>query len=175
MAGKVLLERGGDLHTETLAVFDDTRTYRYLLRYQWNMVGQHLVWLMLNPSIADAHHPDPTIIRCLHHARRLGAGGMTVLNLFALVATDPAMLVGHPDPAGPLNDNYLTTFTRGKLVVAAWGAAPIAQPRAVEVTRLLTDSGTKLWSLGGTTKAGCPRHPLYLPYTATLAPYPPVG
>ena len=84
------------------------RVYRYLLTRRWGTVPA-MVWIMLNPSTADAFAEDPTIRRCLIFAHREGCGGLTVVNLFALRSTDPKALTRHPDPVGPAND----TFIRG--------------------------------------------------------------
>ena len=141
--------------------------YRYWLERDWWEQDHEkgpvdmLSFVMLNPSIAD----DPTIRRCIIFAKREGAQAMHVFNLFALVATDPADLLTHPDPVGVGNDALLRDIAchhgRFKTVVA-WGANRLATP---ERTAVLTDSaaaaGTKLWCLG-TTKSGAPRHPLYV-------------
>ncbi|WP_030186512.1 DUF1643 domain-containing protein, partial [Streptomyces capuensis] len=46
------------------AVFDRSRIYRYLLTRVWDPSRPLLVYLMLNPSTADATTADPTIRRC---------------------------------------------------------------------------------------------------------------
>jgi hypothetical protein len=167
----LVVERGGDLHTRSLAVFDPTRTYRYLLRYQWDPSRAPVVWLMLNPSKAGAHVTDPTVVRCMARTRLLGGGGIAVLNLFAVIATDPKACRRHPDPVGASNDAFLAGHVRHhRLVIAGWGAHPWAVPRATEVTAALAARGVRLHCLA-TTRSGAPQHPLYLPYTAALTDY----
>lgn len=159
------------------AVFDSTaRTYRYLLTRIWDPKKPPVVFLMLNPSTADALEDDNTIRRLAHpktgFARRMGAGGLIVVNLFALRSTDPRALRHHPDPVGPLNDAFIRQATdRAKTVVAAWGAAGVEHNgRGARVAAALRARRVALQCLG-TTSTGQPRHPLYLPSGAILEPY----
>ena len=80
------------------AVLSADQTRRYLLTRQWDD-GPLLAWVMLNPSTADARTDDAAITRCVRRARDLGAfGGIAVVNLFSLRATDPRALTTCPDP-----------------------------------------------------------------------------
>lgn len=146
------------------AVLSEDGTYRYSLRRWW--APTPLVrFIMLNPSTADATVDDPTIRRCMGFARAWGYGGIVVHNLYALRATDPGALLAHPDPIGPDNDEHLRRGASAALTVCAWGAHPMAGRRADEVIGLLLGLGDAPHHLG-LTKAGAPRHPLYLPRTA---------
>lgn len=154
------------------AVFDSpARTYRYLLTRIWDPSVAPAVVLMLNPSTADALEDDATIRRCTSFARREGAGGLVVVNLFGFRSTDPRALLHHPDPVGRHNDAFVRQATSmASTVVCAWGAAAVAEARGREVIRALTARRVPLRCLG-TTAAGQPRHPLYLPKNAALEPY----
>lgn len=158
------------------AVFDSkARTYRYLLTRIWDPTIAPAVFLMLNPSTADAMEDDATIRRLAHpktgFARRMGAGGLVVVNLFALCSTDPRALRHHPDPVGPLNDAFIRQATdRASTVVAAWGAAGVEHGRGARVAEVLRGRRVPLHCLGQTS-TGQPRHPLYLPSGAALEPY----
>lgn len=137
--------------------------YRYWLRRTWQADTEHLPIIMLNPSTADADADDPTIRRCVAFAKRQGYGGLFVANLYALRSTDPAQLWLHPDPVGPRNDEELAMLFDGarlwdRTVLCAWGAN--ARPERVARVRELA-AGVELLALG-TTKAGAPRHPLYV-------------
>ncbi|MFD8516525.1 DUF1643 domain-containing protein [Streptomyces antimycoticus] len=156
--------------TLATAVMDDTRTYRYLLTRIWDTSSQPMVWVMLNPSTADAMQDDPSIRRCIGFARREHCGGIAVVNLFALRSTDPRALRGHPDPIGPHNEAFLRQTTTLGPVVAGWGAGGVLGDRAATVTRTLTASGVRMRALG-VTSTGQPRHPLYLSGKAALTPY----
>lgn len=157
------------------AVFDSpARTYRYLLTRIWDPAVPPIVFVMLNPSTADGFEDDATLRRLTGpdgFARRLRAGGVIVVNLFALRSTDPRALHRHADPVGRLTDVFVRqAVARAGTVVVAWGAAPIATVRGREVTEALTGRGVVLQCLGRTS-AGQPRHPLYLPKGAALEPY----
>lgn len=157
---------------ERSAVISDCGQYRYELRRTWEPLAEHAVFVMLNPSTADALVDDPTIRRCVGFARSWGCGGIVVANLFALRATDPAILTRTADPIGPENDETLDRLCAGRLVIAAWGASVPDywrhRPRAV--TARLRERGAHLHHLG-LTKAGHPRHPLYLSAEAARTPW----
>jgi len=156
------------------AVFDDTRTYRYLLTRIWDPSRKPMVVVMLNPSTADAFTDDPTIRRLAGEkgfARRERAGGLVVVNLFALRSTNPAALLRHPDPVGKYNDLFIRRATSlAGTVVAAWGAQGVQDGRGAAVAASLVQRRVPLSCLG-MTATGQPRHPLYLPGVAPLQPY----
>ncbi len=142
--------------------------YRYRLWRRWAR-GPALVFMMLNPSTADAEQDDPTIRRCAGFARREGAAALEVVNLYALRSSDPRELVGHPDPEGPDNLETVTAVMSEALdVVVAWGgSAPRVTPSGI---RSLLDH-RDLWCLG-TTAGGDPRHPLYVRADTPLRRWP---
>lgn len=139
--------------------------YRYTLDRVWDKGRPVVMWIMLNPSIADANQDDPTIRRCVAFAKFWGYGGISVRNLFAYRTTQPAALsaLSVADAVGLENEIYLSTVgidTRD-LVVCAWGAHGELHNRG-EITRnALRGMGITLHHLG-LTKAGHPRHPLHL-------------
>ena len=160
-----------DLLEETSARLSECGTYRYQLTRQWGD-GPIACFLMLNPSTADADQDDQTIRKCRGFARREGCGGFIVANLFAFRATDPKQLLTADDPIGPENDAMTRDAIRcatetGGPIIAAWGAHKIVGDRAKLVVT---------WAEGiqclGLTKAGHPRHPLYLKGDAPLIPLP---
>lgn len=111
---------------------------------------------MLNPSTADGTQDDPTLRRCLGFARDWGYGSLTVANLYAYRATDPAELKQVADPVGPECDYYLQRCAEeASLVMAAWGMH--AQPGRVAQVRSILGPGVMALAW---TKAGQPRHPL---------------
>jgi hypothetical protein len=123
---------------------------------------------MLNPSTADATKDDPTIRRCVKFAERHKCTKLTVVNLFALRATDPGELLTHPDPIGPLNRLHLeeqVDIHQHGLIIAAWGSHPFAKVRAAQVI----ESFGPFMCLGR-TKDGSPRHPLYVKGDTPLIP-----
>lgn len=158
------------------AVMSGDGLYRYHLSRRWGDGGpcaRIATFVMLNPSTADASLNDPTITRCINFARSWDCEGLAVVNLYAFRATDPKGLWRTSDPVGPRNDDYLTdTAMRAKLldgpIIGAWGAN--AKPdRVAEVLAL---PHMDRLSCLGTTKAGAPRHPLYLKGDTLPTPWP---
>jgi hypothetical protein len=160
------------------ALISDDGLYRYALGRRWetSLDGPGAaVFVMLNPSTADAEQDDPTIRRCIGFAKALGCGGLHVVNLYAYRATKPADLWLAADPVGPDNDHILGETFRAAVtdmrpVIAAWGAN--ARPdRVADVKRLARSCGLTLRALG-ITKDGAPRHPLYLRADSTPTRWP---
>jgi hypothetical protein len=145
------------------AQFSDDMKYRYLLTRYWSPQIDPLVWIMLNPSIADASRDDPTVKRCVEFSINSGFGGCVILNLFALRSTYPGNLLRDADPVGPENDGYLKYWTGKKLkVVCAWGCLhKKLLYRPIEVLKML--EGSDLRCLRLTKFHREPHHPLYLP------------
>jgi hypothetical protein len=151
--------------------------YRYDLGRRWDESLTFDLWVMLNPSTADALEDDPTIRRCVGFSRSWGAGGIVVVNLYALRATNPTALLDHwrnPDPEGPENAAHVADWMANDevgRVIVAWGAFPIAKaPKHTDVVGLAAAAGRPGWCLGK-TKRGEPRHPLYLSAATSLTPY----
>lgn len=126
--------------------------------------------MMLNPSIADADLDDPTIRRCLSFAKREGAGGIEVVNVYAFRATEPCEMLSANDPYGPENERVLTDLAcrSQSALVCAWGTQ--GGEGALRVMQLFRQFGVPLVCLG-ITKDGHPRHPLYVSGNQPLVPF----
>ena len=158
------------LHGPSIAVYGSAGTYRYLLTRRWGP-GALMTWVMLNPSTATAHEDDPTIARVTHRAKVAKYGGLAVLNLFALRATDPAELRTHPDPVGPSNNACISAWCQpGDCVVAAWGSHGRFLGRDRVVAGIFERVGVSLLCLGLTVN-GQPRHPGRVAYALELIPF----
>ena len=157
--------------------------YRYRLWRWWDSDKPMACWIMLNPSTADADEDDPTIRKCIGFTKRWDEaglhelGGIMVVNLFALRATDPKQLRSHPHPVTEptedeelkcQNDDFLYTeagaCSTHSLVVAAWGNHGQIGTRSHNVKRGFARRSFSIHHLG-LTKTEQPKHPLYLPYT----------
>lgn len=122
-----------------------------------------IVWLMLNPSTADAFELDPTIKECRKRSLALGADVMEVVNLFAFRSPYPKDLkkryVGQRGE-GPDNNRAIIEACRGaRWVVAAWGNDGALDGRDRLIRQLMADMGINLLHLG-LTNGGHPKHPL---------------
>lgn len=154
------------------AILSPCGVYRYHLWRRWDETLPTMVWVMLNPSTADATEDDRTIRRCIGFAKREGCGGISVRNVFALRATDPAELLKHPDPFGPENEDHLLAARNVSLMavlVLGWGTKIKRLVRYYQrAASCLAVQSPKCF---GVTKDGDPRHPLYLKGDAELAPW----
>lgn len=144
------------------AIISDCGKYRYVLRRDPDLLADRApaLFVMLNPSKADAEQDDPTIRRCKNFAKLWGCAGLIVVNLYAFRATDPKELWKAEDPVGPENDFHLSNQLFAGDVVCAWGNNA-REDRVLEFLELANKAGSRLWHLG-LTKAGQPRHPLFV-------------
>lgn len=149
--------------------------YRYLLWRTWDAARPRLLWVLFNPSTADASREDPTLHRCRGFSRTWGYGGLEVVNLFAFRTPHPRDLLRAADPIGPENDAYLAAaVARAPAIVAAWGAHGGYRQRDRDVLALLARHAAQPFLCLGTLQNGCPRHPLYLPGDASPTAYRPL-
>lgn len=164
------------------ARFSDDMTMRYrlarcitpravgLVEHSDPAILSRVVFVMLNPSTADAFKPDNTVSRCIEFARRWGADVVEVVNLFAFRSTYPKDLRTAADRGdGPENDGEILTACRGATrVIAAWGRGGEAYGRDVSVRSRLASACIDLEALR-LTADGVPMHPLargksWIPY-----------
>jgi len=146
--------------TRSAALFSDCGAYRYGLSRCWDSAAQTVLFVMLNPSTADHRRNDPTIARCENRARAMGFGTLLIANLFGFRATQPRDLKRAGDPFGPDNHAVLRRWhRRADMTIAAWGVHGAF--RCADTYGLAQLTGP-LHHLG-LTKAGHPRHPLYVP------------
>jgi len=92
---------------------------------------------------------------------------MAMLNLMALVSTDPVGLYDAADPVGPETDHYIRSFARDAgIVVVCWGNHAAKHttfwPRAQQVLAMIRRMGKETFHLG-LTSLDAPRHPSRLP------------
>lgn len=155
------------------AVISECGTYRYRLD---RGTGRALMFLMVNPSTADAEQDDATIRKCLGFAERNGFARIVVGNLFAYRATDVNELRKVVDPIGPENDQHLTAMLREvDMVIAAWGSLnklPEALRRRWREVVHLADRVPLQMKMLGCCLDGHPKHPLMVGYYAKIEPWP---
>jgi hypothetical protein len=157
------------------AVISDCGHYRYRLYRRVTASDRIALFVMLNPSTADAEQDDPTIRRCKGFARAMDCGRLVVVNLFAFRTKSPKLLMQAMQPIGPDNDRHINQCAQdavmsGGRIVCAWGANGDYLGRDGVVLRRLLQAGCDPMSLGETAK-GMPRHPLYLPHRCAPLPY----
>lgn len=177
------------------ARFSPCRVFRYLLRRVITVGPERTrcVFVMLNPSDADAFKPDPTVSRCVEFTRRWGYDVLEVVNLYAYRTPKPQVLRAHvreclirfPDVdvaleaigCGRVNTAHiLGRCADADRVIAAWGnngeedgLLVDGRTRSEIVRSMLEGEGIDLYHLG-TSSSGAPLHPLargksWIPYT----------
>lgn len=163
MSALAFEDRGAELSEDGM--------YRYTLWRRWDKEKPRALFIMLNPSTANAEQDDPTIRRCVGFARSWRMGGIRVCNLFPFRATDPADLLKADIPEGRGNLGAIERMidVHG-ISVAAWGAHQMSARQENNVRNLFYELGVPLYALG-LTKHGKPRHPLYIPATAVPIVY----
>jgi hypothetical protein len=153
------------------AVYSDCERYRYSLTRIWDPEGTKVHFVMLNPSTATEVQNDPTVERCERRARALGHGGFCVTNIFAWRDTDPRKMRAAQEPIGPMNDAaILDAADWADTTICAWGTHGEHLKRGLQVEKLLRETGTPLFHLG-LSKAGHPKHPLYISYVQQPQPW----
>ena len=146
------------------AEISDDRKYRYLLRRCICEVenSRTLLFIMLNPSTANATEDDATIRRCREFARRWEYGILEIVNLFAVRIPQSRGLEKKPKPIGPKNNDKIKSAANlADLIVCAWGNRGTHLNRAAAVKRLLAKYDLLCIELNLT---GEPRHPRGAPY-----------
>jgi hypothetical protein len=137
------------------AILSEDNLYRYQLSRIWDESKSPILFIMLNPSTADADADDPTIRRVIQFARSWGHGGVYVANLYAFRSTDPKALKTVDDPIGKENVSHIKHLIGiVDKVVYAWGnnqKEPSWLSDMVQIPYCIDLS-----------KKGIPKHPLYL-------------
>lgn len=139
---------------------------RYSLTRRAGFGSSSVLFVMLNPSTADAEQDDPTIRRCIGFANAWDYGWLEVANLSPCRATDPKELIksdGETEEQEKSNHKTITLLARQcDMVVVAWGNHGVDRDRNLKVLKLLRAEKDEIYCLG-TTNRGHPKHPLYVP------------
>lgn len=174
------------------AVISADGLYRYTLG---RLLDPHktirVLYVMLNPSSADALKDDPTIRKCIGFAtRKFDAGRLSVVNLYAYrtpyVTELRAAYENEVDIVGPDNTAHIQAEALvADHIIVAWGALALGGPsvaglgtnasyhsrRVAHLLRLAVGDSRPLFCLGKTA-TGEPRHPLMPRYATKLETWP---
>lgn len=154
------------------AILSPCGRYRYRLWRKWGE-GSPLLFVMFNPSTADADVDDATIRRCIKFTQSHGYGELEVVNLFAYRATHPQDLRRAGYPVGPDNDLHISAAVHESAAVCvAWGsnAAGLERPGIVLQHLRKVVRPDSLFCLA-VTRRGYPQHPLMLSSSCRLTPF----
>mgnify|MGYP001230995244 CR=1 FL=1 len=139
--------------------------YRYSLIREWDENNPNrIVFIMLNPSVADSEVDDRTTKRCISFARKWGYGSLEIVNLFAYISQEYEVLkyLDKHEAIGVNNNKYIKqALERGKTIVAAWGENGVIHGRCEDFELYSLLRQYKIYCLGR-TRDGHPRHPLFV-------------
>lgn len=171
------------MNTKVGAHMSQDGRYRWTLWRWWTGGTRPVCWVMLNPSTADATTNDPTIRKCMGFARRWGYDGIVVVNLMAWRTPHPwelglairqhgrGLVIGAKSPLV-----VATEVLHSDCVAVAWGDAggdrDVRDAVEVAAADMRARAPETRFQCLGVTKAGNPRHPLRLPYSTPLEPWP---
>ena len=140
-------------------------TYRFSLT-RWEEPGiktlGSVLWVLNNPSIADAEVDDMTVKKCWRYTRGWGFTKMIFVNCNPYRSTDPKLAKLPNRWARGWNDRTVKKLaSKADLIICAWGQG--AEPELADhMFRLLTvDLGREVCALE-LCNDGAPKHPLYL-------------
>ena len=142
------------------AKFSIDKTHRYELSRHWDLSKSDILFIMLNPSIANEDIDEPTIKRLISFTREFKHGGFFVANLFTYITPYSKTL----DTSIGLTKLNLKTIknlvNKVDEVIYAWGNS-IKEPQ--ELKNLVKNPKCFGKNLNGT-----PKHPLYLSSNSKL-------
>ncbi len=133
-----------------------------------------ILWIMLNPSTADATEDDPTLRTISTFSELWGYNRLMVGNLYAYRTKMPKemfrMMRAGTNIVGPQNDAFLTQMVErarstGGRVMAAWGINA-KRGRVQEVCELVGEMHCLR-----TNGDGSPVHPLFQPHDLVPVPW----
>ena len=163
------------------AKFSTDRTYRYALwravPYSYEVSVRPIIYVGVNPSVADETTDDPTIRKCWGFALRELGGYMIMLNLFAYRTPYVERLGQVNNPVGPGNNRAIVHYIKTPvppLIIACWGSYDKCEGmynRAREVTALIDAHIDGQIMCFGQNQDGSPKHPLYLAADTPLVPF----
>lgn len=168
------------------AVLSDDGRCRYRLTRWWGPEdAPHALWVMLNPSTADASVDDPTIRRCIAFTKREGLAGLAVVNVCALRAREPGDMIamlreGHYEEYRDRNLREIRAAVsevrerEGSIVICAWGVLPsmgLLKAEREEVEPRLLPVRGRIYRFRKQGDNGDAGRPLYLSASTPLVPF----
>ena len=145
------------------AKFCDAKKNRYFLKREWDSSKGLLLYIMLNPSMADDKNDDPTIRRLIDFTRKFEYGGFLVGNIFTTITPNPKEIDRSKGISDKNFEELFKLIYKVDLIVYAWGNT-VEEPQPLKELVLSPKCFGK--NLNGT-----PKHPLYLPKNSKLIDY----
>lgn len=140
------------------AYFSLYRNRRYALWRTWDPSKPKIMFIGLNPSIADETDDDHTITRVINFATTWGYGGVYMVNLYPGISTDSDH-IPVPTPLALTKNDAIIRHIGRKVdkVIFAWGSHEDVEDRAKVMEEMFPNAEALIIN-----KNGSPRHPLYI-------------
>ena len=79
------------------------KLYRWSLSYKISQSTKEIIFIGLNPSLSDEFFLDNTTKKIIKISKNNNYGKVKLINLFALISSNPERLFNHKNPVGYLN------------------------------------------------------------------------
>lgn len=142
------------------AEFSIDKKERYSLNREWDKSKNKILYIMLNPSLADDKNDDPTIRRLINFTKKFNSGGFLVGNIFTTITPNPKELDKSKGMSDKNFEELIKLINKVDQIVYAWGSS-IEEPQLLK--KLVLNPKCFGKNLNGT-----PKHPLYLPSQTKL-------
>ena len=142
------------------AEFSIDKKERYSLNREWDKSKNKILYIMLNPSLADDKNDDPTIRRLINFTKKFNSGGFLVGNIFTTITPNPKELDKSKGMSDKNFEELIKLINKVDQIVYAWGSS-IEEPQLLK--KLVLNPKCFGKNLNGT-----PKHPLYLPSQTNL-------
>ncbi len=167
-------------------MFSECNSYRWILKRDLSKGRKIVIFIGLNPSLANSVNDDRTLRRIINFSSEWNYRIIYVINLYGLISKSPLQLLKSKDPIGKYNDLFilaLLEFWRKNIdcdLWLGWGDKGTLNNRDFIVLKLIksfanlslseNDYSQRILCLG-LSKKGNPRHPLYMPNESFLRPF----
>ena len=145
------------------AEFSIDKKERYSLKREWDKSKNKILYIMLNPSLADDKNDDPTIRRLINFTKKFNYGGFLVGNIFTTITPNPKEIDKSKGMSDKNFEKLLNLINKVDQIVYAWGNT-VEEPQILKELVLSPKCFGK--NLNGT-----PKHPLYLTKNSKLIAY----
>ena len=142
------------------AEFSIDKKERYSLKREWDKSKNKILYIMLNPSLADDKNDDPTIRRLISFTKKYNYGGFLVGNIFTTITPNPKEIDKSKGISDKNFEKLLKLINKVDQIVYAWGSS-IEEPQLLKKLVL----SPKCF---GKNVNGTPKHPLYVPSQTKL-------
>ena len=132
-----------NLFLESNCFISKNKQYRWSLSFKISQSKKEIIFIGLNPSLSDTLFVDNTTKKIIKISKNNGYGKVNILNLFALISSDPSKLFIHKKPVGYLNNHFICekleywSKTNNCHLWLGWGNKGIFLDRNKKVSRII--------------------------------------